>query len=289
MPTARMTGTEVARIDTGGFFWSASYSCADLAEDFVYWFDKNSGDMFKAALPLLTGQATLTTVPNIGDTKAMAPHPTDAGLLVYFNVTDGVNTVDTTTGDIVQLLTTTAFNVLLNVGSLEMANLSRVKVIGTKFLLQGSGDSSGSWWEYDPVAGTAARRFAMQCLSRVSDLGPDPVHELMLSGYTSPSHILFTLDQRNSQIRVFAGTGGSDAMVDGDALTEAEFEEMSRIFRAASDLYYVVDFDGYVRWIQGGQVGSYAQHVFGGGDFCWFLPGRNMAVSVGVQNIVVWS
>jgi hypothetical protein len=289
MATIRLTGTEVSRIDTGGFFWSALFSCASRNEDFFFWFDNNSGELFRATLPNLTGQTSLGVVPNYGASRATVAHPANNDLLVYFNTTDGVNTIHTGTGVITQLLTTAAFNALLNVGSLEMANISRAKLNGSRIILQGESDPTGSWWEYDPVAGTAVRRFVMNSLSRVSDLGPDPATELVLSGYTGPNNIFFIVDLTKDQVRVLAGVGTSDAMVDGDALTVAAFEEIRRIFRAGEDLYYVVDFNNTVRWIQGGLVGRYPQDILGGGFMCAFLPGLNLAVSVGVQSVIVWS
>lgn len=290
MPTKRIAGSPVATINTGGFFWSAQFSCADVAEDFFYWFDINAGTMFKASLPFLTGQATVTTLANFGDMKAMVPHPIDPSLMVYFNVTDGVNTVDTTTGEVVQLLTTTAFNALLNVGALEMANLTVAILRGTGIMLQSNTDPSGSIWQYDPVAGTAERLFVSNALGKLCEIGPDATNELILSGYGDPSNIIYSVDLSKSQVRVVAGIGTQDSITDGNALTTASFYTLTRIVRMAADLYYVLDTDFHVvRWIQGGQVGSYPTGQAGASYLCCALPSRNMLVSVGVQDVTVWA
>jgi hypothetical protein len=288
MPTPRIAGTVFSQLFTSDIWGSAEVSCADIAENFFYWF-KNNGELYKAALPGLTGKITLATIANFGDMRATVAHPTNPSLLIYFNVTDGVNTINTTTGAVVQLLTTAAFNALLSSGGLEMANISTARFRGTKILLHGANDPSGSVWQYDPVAGTAELIWTYTCLGSLCTIGPDATNELMLSGFGAPSNIIYSVNLANSQTRVVAGIGTQDSNTDGNALTTASFFTLTRMFRMADDLFYILDNNFHVvRWIQGGLVGSYAPDAAGARALAAVLPGRNMVVSVGTQDIAVW-
>ena len=283
MPTTRIAGTEKSRYDTGDTLGSYRIACADVAENFFYFF-RNDGALYKTDLPDLAAQNILVTLANFSDMRCIVAHPTDANLLVYFNATDGVKTVHTGTGVLTQLLSAAAFDALLNVGELTISILTSAKIRGTNLLLHSDNDPSGSIWQYNVNAGTATRLLAMNCLSAAADLGPDATNELMLTGYGSPSYILFRYDLPKDQIRVVAGTGaeGLDA---GDALTEATFFSMTGIFRMASDLYYANN-GNMTRWIQGGQVGNYPNFL--PRFIACVLPGRNLVVEVEAHDVIVW-
>jgi hypothetical protein len=289
MATQKLIGEVRSTLTTGSqIWWSADWSCADKAETFFYWFD-NTGVMYRAQLPNLANQTTITTVANPSQMRAMRAHPTDVNLLVYFNVVDGVNTINVNTGQIVQLMTASAFNAIIGTeGDLSLAYLRNVRIRGTKLVVHGEQDPSGTVWEYDPVNSTAVKLFANNALGRAFDLGPDVSKEIVLSGYDTPSSILYIVDLNLDQARVLAGIGTTDALTDGDAYKVSQFQEINRVFRAASDLFYVRDTNDFIRWIQNGQVGSYANWVLGGRFICQYLPIRNLVVSVGVQDVTVW-
>ncbi len=285
MPTTRITGTEFSRFDTADTLGGYVTACADLAENFFYVF-KNDGTLYKFALPGLTGQTTLATISNFSDTKFMAPHPTNANLLVYFNSTDGINTIHTTTGAVTQLISAAAIDAILSsAGDLLIAGITAVKIRGTKFLLSGNSDPSGSIWEYDPSNNSCIRLLATNALSHICAVGPDATNELLLGGYSDPSLILYTYDLRNDQVKVLAGTG-AEGLDDGNALTQATFLLPAGIHRMASDLYYFGNAN-MTRWIQGGQVGSYAN--FFPRFIASVLPVRNMVIEVEAHDVIVWT
>jgi len=289
MPTPRLIGAQRAQLTTPGFFWSADYSCADNTETYFYWFNNSTGDLYRAQLPNLANKTTITTIANPSSCAAMRAHPTDPNLLVYFNKVDGVNTINTSTGAVVQVMTLSAFNTMVSVNSdLNMNYLENVRIRGSKLLLHGGNDPSGSVWEYDVGAGTANLVYRNNALGRGFDLGPDTTREFVLTGYDTPSMILYIIDLLLGQVRMLAGIGTGGSIVDGNAYTTANFNIINKVYRAASDLYYVRDDNDYIRWIQGGSVGSYSNWTLGGRFICQYLPIRNLVVSVGIQDITVW-
>jgi len=288
MPTPRLTGTIVASITTPSFYWSADYSCADAAENYFYWFNKNNGDMFKAALPNLTGVTQIATIDNISSMRAMIAHPTDPGLLVFFNSTDGVGTIDTTTGDVAILQDVATFNALFTGTQLELLNMTYVRLRDGKLMVGGFTDQTGAVFLYDVDAGTADLIVRSNGYQVSAENGPTS-NELVLGSYNTLT-ILYIRSLTTDEIRMLAGLGTVNALIDGDALRVAQLPAVENLRQAAADLYYFRDGGNHrVRWIQGGLVGSYDAGVLGGDNFCCLLPLRGMAVSVEVQGVTVWS
>lgn len=241
-------------------------------------YDEVSGKLFQASLPNLSGKVTITTIANITDSRAMWPHPTDANLLILFNATEGILSINTSTGQVNQLISTSAFNTATN-NSPALSDFLHVRIRGTKLVIRASNDPSGSVVEYDPNNNNITTIFRGRSLGRLFEC--ESVNQLIMSGYQSPSNIIFSVDLTKDQVKIVAGVGTDNVIADGNAFTEAKFREFSKIFKYSSDTYLVCDSDSYVRWIQGNQVGTFDRYALGGDTLCW-------VVSVGVQNVIVW-